>query len=144
MQLSPHFSLEEFTTTDTGLPNVADPDEIERLRTLATFMEKVRALLGNNPIIVDSAFRSDAVNTFVGGVPNSAHRLAYACDFTCPKFGSPLMVAERLDQAQKSGAIAFDQLINEHAWVHISRDPQLREERLTMTGVNEYVSGIQP
>lgn len=143
MQFTDHFSLAELTVTDTGLPNSPDADELTRLKTLAIFMEKVRAILGGHPISVDSAFRSEAVNDSVGGVSNSAHRLAYACDFTCPTFGSPLMIAERLDQAEKSGAIEFDQLIYEGTWVHISRDPQLRGERLTLVG-DGYVTGIQP
>lgn len=142
-QLSDHFSLEELTRTDTGLPNIADPDEIARLKTLAIFMEKVRASLGGHPITVDSAFRSEAVNEAVGGVSDSAHRLAYACDFTCPGFGTPLMIAERLDTAEKQGAIAFDQLIYEVTWVHISRDPQLRGERLTHPSAGGYLDGIQ-
>ena len=140
-QLSTHFSLEELTVTDTGLDNTPNAEEEARLSTLATFMEKVRTILGNHPITVNSAFRSEAVNEAVGGVPDSAHRLAYACDFTCPGFGSPLMIAERLDAAQRNGAIDFDQLIYEVTWVHISRDPQLREERLTHVG-DGYVDGI--
>ena len=140
-QLSTHFSLEELTVTDTGLDNTPDAEEEARLSTLAAFMEKVRTILGNQPITVNSAFRSEAVNEAVGGVPDSAHRLAYACDFTCPGFGPPLDIAERLDQAQKSGAIDFDQLIYEVTWVHISRDPQLREQRLTHVG-DGYVDGI--
>lgn len=142
MQLSEHFSLAELTTTDTGLPNDPNQQEMARLVTLAAFMEKVRAILGGHPITVDSAFRSEAVNDAVGGVSDSAHRLAYACDFTCSAFGTPLMIAERLDTAQKQGAIAFDQLIYEVTWVHLSRDPQLREQRLTHPTAGGYLDGI--
>lgn len=141
MNFTDHFTLEELTTTDTGLSNAPDAEELIRLKTLAIFMEKVRAILGGHPITVDSAFRSEAVNDAVGGVSDSAHRLAYACDFTSPAFGTPLMIAERLDTAEKQGAIAFDQLIYEQTWVHISRDPQLRGERLTHVG-DGYVDGI--
>jgi hypothetical protein len=52
------------------------------------------------------------------------------------------MIAERLDTAQKQGAIDFDQLIYEVTWVHISRDPQLREERLTHPTTGGYLDGI--
>jgi zinc D-Ala-D-Ala carboxypeptidase len=142
-QLSEHFSLAELTVTNTGLDNTPDAEEEARLSTLAVFMEKVRTILGNHPITVNSAFRSEAVNEAAGGVFDSAHRLAYACDFTCPAFGSPLMIAERLDTAQKNGAIDFDQLIYEVTWVHISRDPQLREERLTHPTAGGYIVGIQ-
>jgi hypothetical protein len=75
-QLTEHFSLAELTTTSTGLDNTPDADQEARLQTLAEFMEKVRAILGNNAVTVDSAFRSEAVNAAVGGVSNSAHALA--------------------------------------------------------------------
>lgn len=143
MQLTPNFSLEELTTTNTGLDNTPNADEIERLQTLAVFMEKVRTILGDNPISVSSAFRSEAVNNAVGGVSNSAHRLAYACDFNCLAFGTPYQVCEAISAAQAEGRIAFDQLIQEHQWVHISREPRLREQRLTKIP-GGYVNGINP
>jgi|ERR1035437_1436152 hypothetical protein len=82
--------------------------------------------------------------TAVGGVPNSAHRLGFACDFVCPSFGSPLEVCRALDAAEKAGRIKFDQLIQEGGWIHISRDPQLRGQRLTLTGPGQYAAGIHP
>lgn len=130
-QLTAHFALSELTHTDTGLDNTPNGEEEARLATLAVFMEKVRHILGDRPIHVDSAFRSEAVNAAVGGVPDSAHRLAYACDFTCAAFGSPYDICIALDAAQKAGHIEFDQLIQEGTWVHISRDQRLRGERLT-------------
>ena len=142
-QLSPHFTLSELTHTNTGLPNVPNAEESARLQLLAEFMEKVRTILGDNPISVNSAFRNKAVNAAVGGVGNSAHRLAYACDFICSGFGSPYQVSVALDAAQKVGRIAFDQLIQEGTWTHISRDPQLRGQRLTKIN-GGYESGIRP
>lgn len=149
-QLSPHFTLEELTTTGTGIPNTPNAAEKDRLRALAAFMEKVRTVLGNNSISVNSAFRSEAVNNAVGGVPNSAHRLGYACDFVCPSFGSPLEVCRALDAAGTAGTIVFDQLIQEGTWTHISRDPTgsgtgaPRKMRLTLVGPGKYSSGIKP
>jgi hypothetical protein len=143
-QLSEHFSLEELTHTDTGLDNTPDAAMVERLTTLAEFLEKVRALLGNNPITVDSAFRSPAVNAAVGGVPNSAHALGYAADILCPGFGSPYDVCIALSKAMDEGKLDFDQLIQEGTWTHISRDPQLRGQRLTLTGPGTYEEGINP
>jgi len=149
-QLSPNFTLEELTTTNTGLNNTPNADEIERLKLLAAFMEKVRAVLGNKSISVNSAFRSAAVNNAVGGVPNSAHRLGYACDFVCPSFGTPLDVCRALDAAGTAGTIVFDQLIQEGTWTHISRDQTgngtgaPRKMRLTLIGPGQYASGIKP
>ncbi len=149
-QLSPNFTLEELTTTNTGLDNTPNADEIERLKLLAAFMEKVRAVLGNKSMSVNSAFRSEAVNNAVGGVPNSAHRLGYACDFVCPSFGTPLDVCKALDAAGTAGTIVFDQLIQEGTWTHISRDQTgngtgaPRMMRLTLIGPGQYASGIKP
>jgi zinc D-Ala-D-Ala carboxypeptidase len=149
-QLSPHFTLEELTTTNSGLDNTPNAEEIERLRLLAEFMEKVRAVLGNKSISVNSAFRSAAVNNAVGGVSNSAHRLGYACDFVCPSFGTPLDVCRALDAAGTAGTIVFDQLIQEGTWTHISRDQTgngtgaPRKMRLTLIGPGQYASGIRP
>ena len=142
-QLSPHFSLSELCVTDTGLDNTPTFDAVARLRVLALFLEKVRAVLGDHPILVNSAYRSPAVNAADGGVSNSAHLLGYACDFTCPGYGTPYQVAVALDIADQHGKIRFDQLIYEQTWVHISRDPQLRGERLTKTD-SGYIDGIVP
>jgi hypothetical protein len=143
MQLSPHFTLEELTTTGTGLDNTPNAAETEVLRTLAQFLEKVRAVLNDQTIHINSAFRSARVNDAVGGVPNSAHRLGFAADLVCPKFGTPYEICLALDAAEKAGRIKFDQLIQEGTWVHISRDPKLRGQRLTLSG-SGYLDGIRP
>jgi zinc D-Ala-D-Ala carboxypeptidase len=150
MQLSPHFSLAELTTTSTGLANTPNAEEIERLRTLAAFGEKVRALLGNRPITVDSAFRSEAVNEAVGGVPNSAHRLGFAMDIVVAGL-TPYEVATILDAAGHRGELVFDQLILEQmptpTWVHVARRYQHesdtpRMQRLTKLADGSYADGI--
>ena len=142
-QLSPHFSLAELTVTGTGLDNTPDAEMESRLSTLAIFLEKVRVILGNNPVLIDSAFRSPAVNAAVGGVSNSAHAIAYAADIRCPGFGSPWEIAKALDEAEDTGKIDFDQLIYEQEWVHISRDPQLRAQRLTHVPADgSYLDGL--
>ena len=140
MQLSEHFTLAELTHTDTGLDNTPNGEEIETLRVLAMFLEKARAILGQ-PMIITSAFRSAAVNQAVGGVPTSAHRLCYAADFVCDGYGSPYDVCMAISRAADIGTIAFDQLIQEGSWTHISRDPRLRDERLTLVA-GGYVPGI--
>lgn len=138
-QLSPHFSLEELTHTDTGLPNHPITDaEMDNLRRTAAGMEDVRAFL-KHPIIVDSGYRSPAVNMAVRGVATSAHCQGYAVDFTCPEFGNPTEVAFAL----ANSGIKFDQLIREHGWVHISFDQKMRQQCLTKSSKDEpYKSGI--
>ena len=115
MQLSPHFALEELTRTGTGLPNDPDPDAGANLVRLAdTLLEPLRAMAGC-PLLIDSGFRSAAVNARVGGVPTSAHRDGRAADLrraegTC---------GELFERARRSG-LPFDQLILEPSWIHIA------------------------
>lgn len=118
LYVSSNFTLAEATVTNTGLDNSPSVDELQVLMRTADQMERVRKLLGDNPIIVNSWFRSDAVNTKVGGVPNSQHRLGEAVDFTCPKFGSLIEVVQALKS--NSANLQYDQLIYEPSWVHIS------------------------
>lgn len=134
MKLSEHFTSEELTVTDTGLSN--EPGEhIHALTATAAYMEMVRALLGNKPILINSAFRSQKVNEKVGGSATSAHCKGYAVDFVCPEFGTPEQVVHAL-----RGKLKYDQLIWEHprgkAWVHISFDPRFRKQTLEFTGKN--------
>lgn len=115
-QLSPNFSLAEMTVTSTGLANVPTGQLLQNLTYTAQQMQKVRAILGNKPIQVNSAYRSDAVNRAVGGVTTSAHSFGFAVDFVCPAFGTPYEVCEALIK----GGMKFDQLIHEkRRWVHI-------------------------
>jgi zinc D-Ala-D-Ala carboxypeptidase len=115
-QLSKNFSLSEMTVTSTGIPNVPAGQLLKNLTYTAQQMELVRAALGNKPIQVNSAYRSDAVNRAVGGVTTSAHSFGFAVDFVCPSFGTPYEVCAQLIKA----GIKFDQLIHEkRRWVHI-------------------------
>ena len=139
--MTPNFSLQELTTTNTGLANtLTDPVHKKNLQRTAQMMEVVRGILGNRPIKVNSGYRSPAVNKAVGGVPNSAHALGYAVDFVCPSYGDPYSICLAL---QKAG-IQFDQIIHEkRAWVHISFDPRFRGQLLTlMPGSSKYLTGI--
>lgn len=122
--LTPHFTLEEFTHSQTaarkGIPNVPPTATPERanLQRLAEVMEGVRALLNDRPILISSGYRSIRVNKAVGGSKNSAHMSGLAVDFTCPSYGTPLEVCEALEQHMHD--LGIDQLIYEYGtWVHL-------------------------
>ena len=84
VQITPHFSLEELTITKTGLPNEPNEEQINQLRILCRdILEPLRYHGECAPIIVQSAFRSPAVNKLVGGVPTSQHLLGQAADIHC-------------------------------------------------------------
>ena len=137
MQLTPHFSLAELTVTKTKLDNTPSKEVIEVLRTTAFYMEKVRELLGNVAITVNSGYRSPDVNRAVGGTSNSSHTYGYAVDFTA--YGhTPLTISNILSKSN----LKFDQLIYEKTWVHISFDPRMRGNILTLKGKGKYLSLI--
>lgn len=137
MQLSPHFSLQELTVTSHPIANVPNPTQLRNLTATAAGMERVRAILGQ-PITVNSAFRSPAVNKAVGGASTSAHLDGWAVDFVCPVFGSPYDICAALLKA----GLKFDQLIHENRrWVHVSFDPKMRGQMLTFDG-HAYHAGL--
>ena len=131
MNLTPHFTLEELTASQSaarlGLDNTPPPEMVDALKRTAQLLEEVRALLGR-PVLVSSGYRAPAVNRAVGGAANSAHMLGCAADFSCPSFGSPLDICRAIARSD----IAFDQLIHEfRAWVHIAWAPSPRRQVLT-------------
>jgi hypothetical protein len=147
MQISEHFTLEELTFSEVaarlGLENTPVPIVITNLGLVAVVMEKIRALLGNRPIVVHSGYRSVEVNQAVGGVMTSAHCHGLACDFVCPAFGTPVKVALTILKSE----IEYDQLILEYGWVHIGLAQERllsRREALTKRSPwSAYESGIR-
>ena len=145
MKLSEHFNLDEFTASETalrkGIDNTPPPVVTEKLRMLAATMEQIRSLLGNNSIRISSGYRCLALNRAIGSGDLSAHVLGYAVDFTCPGFGTPKEVANKIAESP----IKFDQLIYEGTWIHLSIDPRNRREVLTAhfgKGKTTYTKGI--
>jgi hypothetical protein len=118
MNLSPHFTLEEFVASQTAsrnnIPNVPGPDIVVNLTATAQALEKVRALLGK-PIIISSGYRSPELNKAVKGAIDSAHIYGLAVDFIAPQYGTPIDICRLL----QTSTLVFDQLIFEHTWVHL-------------------------
>ena len=117
MNLSEHFTLEELTVTDhRTLDNTPDPAARANLQRLAVFLELVKDRLGGRPIMVNSAFRSKAVNDAVGSKDTSQHRLGCAADVRVPG-----MTPDAVVRAVMASGLAYDQIIREFdAWTHIS------------------------
>ena len=117
MVLSEHFTLEELTHTDhRELDNTPNSSEINNLKRLAEMLEEVKDLLDGKPIMVNSAFRSKAVNDAVGSKDTSQHRVGCAADIRVPG-----LTPDQVVQAIKNSPIQFDQLIREFdSWTHIS------------------------
>ena len=117
MQLSEHFTLEELTHTDhRELDNTPNDTEKNNLKRLAEFLEQVKTVLGGKPVMVNSAFRSKAVNDAVGSKDTSQHRVGCAADIRVPS-----MTPDEVVKAIIASGIGYDQVIREFdRWTHIS------------------------
>ena len=117
IKLSKHFLLREFLNLKKHPENIPTMQVVANLTCgCLMLLEPARAIVG--PIIVNSGFRSEAVNRKVGGVKNSQHLIGQAADIR-PK-----------DPAQFSALVAFfknweytDQLLTASTWLHLSWNP---------------------
>jgi uncharacterized protein YcbK (DUF882 family) len=119
MQLSEHFTLEELTHSEVAerknLDNTPNALEVSNLVRLAALLEEVRSLL-NKPILLNSGFRSKAVNDSVGSRDTSQHRIGCAADIRVPG-----MTPKQVVEAVIASNIGYDQIIEEFgSWTHIS------------------------
>jgi zinc D-Ala-D-Ala carboxypeptidase len=115
--MTPHFTLEELTHTDhRELDNTPNESEIANIQRLAEFLEQVKEVLGGKPIMVNSAFRSKAVNDAVGSKDTSQHRIGCAADIRVPS-----MTPDQVVRAIIASGIGYDQIIREFdRWTHVS------------------------
>lgn len=146
MNLSEHFSLQEFTASDTaerrGLNNALPTELIGAARVTAEMMEKIRAHLGGVPIHITSGYRCPELNRAVGSSGTSDHLKAAACDFKAPAFGTPLDICKAL--VPHMSVLGIGQIIYEFTWVHVStRMPEKAVNRILTVNGKDYVPGIQ-
>ena len=125
--MTPHFTLAELTHTDhRSLDNTPNDAERANLQRLAEFLELVKVALGGKPIMVNSAFRSKAVNDAVGSKDTSQHRVGCAADIRVPG-----MTPDKVVRALIATQLPFDQIIREYdAWTHISISDKPRRQAL--------------
>lgn len=125
MKLSPHFSLEELTVSDTaarkGWDNTPGELEIKNLTRLAALLEQVRDVV-KAPIIINSGYRSKILNDAIGSRDTSQHRIGCAADIRVPG-----MTPREVCKLVIASGIPYDQLIQEFyeegkpgGWTHIS------------------------
>lgn len=150
MNLSPNFTLAEFTRSATairlGIDNTPTPAIIENLRFTASKLEEIRAqMAGMKTIFVNSGYRCLALNRAVGGSPTSAHVKGLAVDITAPRFYSGNV--RKLCEFVASCGVEFDQLIYEfgpQGWCHIgfAIGSTPRREILSKYANTGYLPGI--
>jgi hypothetical protein len=115
--MTEHFTLEELTHTDhRELENIPNESEKANIQRLAEFLESVKTVLGGKPIMVNSAFRSKAVNDAVGSKDTSQHRVGCAADIRVPG-----MTPDEVVRAVIASDLPYDQVIREFdRWTHVS------------------------
>ena len=131
--MTPHFTLAELTHTDhRSLDNTPNAQELANLKRLAEFLETVKTTLGGKPVMINSAFRSKAVNDAVGSKDTSQHRLGLAADFRVPG-----MIPDAVVRTIIAAKLPFDQIIREFSdpvagggWTHISISDKPRRQAL--------------
>ena len=147
MQLSKHFTLEEFEKSQTairkGISNKAGSGEINSLTDVCyNILEPVRAKF-EKPVIITSGYRSPELCEAIGSKATSQHTKGEAVDFEIAGV-SNLQVAMWI-----SNNCEFDQLILEYwtgeansGWIHCSyADKSNRKQILTYDG-KSYKNGL--
>ena len=131
--MTPHFTLAELTHTDhRSLDNTPNAAELANLKRLAEFLETVKTTLGGKPVMINSAFRSKAVNDAVGSRDTSQHRQGLACDFRVPG-----MIPDAVVRTIIAAKLPYDQIIREFSdpvagggWTHTSISDKPRRQAL--------------
>jgi len=150
MQLTEHFTLEEFTTSSTakarGIDNsVSSQRVVYNLRNLCEQVLEPLRSYANQPITISSGYRCKALNKVVGGARNSQHMTGEAADIHIPLYDFKDSTGSRLTDIQLArdwmqwltDNTDFDQLILETVnrrifWLHVSckRDRSLNRHQV--------------
>ena len=147
-RLSPHFTLGEMckTSAKTADGNIPSHVHIENLKRLCGWLEMLRKRYneqygeGNDPIIINSAYRSPAVNKAVGGVATSNHLTGCAADIHVAGIEQLIRYATILLDISDESQEDFDELLIERSpkgsyWLHFAVRPSgnRRKVRLIQT-----------
>lgn len=123
----------ELTATSTGFLNVPNMAQERCLNLLVdNVLDPVRYMFGE-AIIVNSAFRSPAVNKAVGGRSSSAHLKGQAADISC---SDNLKLFKLLYNNFNYTQLIWERGSDAPDWIHVSYDPDdLRLETLKFDGL---------
>ena len=141
-KLSEHFTLGEMTKTSykTKDGNIPSHVAIENLKRLCSWLEMLRSEWnkrygeGDEPIIINSAYRSWEVNKRAGGSPTSNHLVGCAADIKCLGIEQALRYAVILLDIADNAREDFDELLIERSpkgnyWLHFAVRPPSRGNR---------------
>ena len=141
-RLSQHFTLGELckTCVKTADGNIPSHVHIENLKRLTKWLEMLRDEWnrryseGDDPIIINSGYRSLQVNKAVGGASNSNHLTGCAVDIRCLGIEQALRYAVILLDISDESKEEFDELLVEKSsksiWVHFAVRPKDNRRRV--------------
>lgn len=121
-----NFSYDELIASATakrlGIDNTPSYEEKEKLRQLAIEILQPIRDKWKGVIVVNSAYRSEALNKAVGGVKNSQHRLGEAADIKVGGKDKNKKLFNLIYKMISTGEIKVGQLIDEYnyQWIHVS------------------------
>ena len=140
--LSEHFGLAELCKTNTGIENVPNEEQVNNLRRVCQWLEQLRRRWnnlygdGDDPIIINSGFRSPEVNKAVGGVATSNHLTGCAVDIRCIGMEQALRYAAILLDISDMSREDFDELLIEQkrsvVWIHFAVRPSGNRRRTSL------------
>ena len=141
-KLTEHFTLAEMTKSShkTADGNIPSHVAIENLKRLCGWLEMLREEWnkrygeGNDPIIINSAYRSWEVNKRAGGSSTSNHLVGCAADIKCLGMEQALRYAVILLDISDNAREDFDELLLERSsrgnyWIHFAVRPPTRGNR---------------
>ena len=142
-RLSEHFTLAELTKTKTGIENVPNEEQVNNLKRLCGWLEQLRRRWnnlygdGDDPIIINSGFRSPEVNRVVGGATLSNHLTGCAVDIRCVGIEQALRYAAILLDISDLNKEDFDELLIEQKahtyWIHFAVKPSCNRRRTNLS-----------
>jgi len=136
MRLSQHFTLGELCKTKMGIENEPNEAQVENLKRVCQWLEKLRRRW-DKPIIINSGYRSPQVNRAVGGAPNSNHLTGCAVDIHVSGMEQLIRYAAILLDISDERQENFDELLLERSpkgsyWLHFAVRPSGNRRRVNL------------
>jgi uncharacterized protein YcbK (DUF882 family) len=129
-KLSDHFTIGELTKTSAkGIDNTPSHAAVLNLKNLCeNWLEPLREKSGG-PILINSGFRSEAVNRAIGGVKGSNHLTGCAVDIRVTGLEQAIRYAAILLDIADGSKRDYDELLIERSpkggyWVHFAVRPK--------------------
>ena len=162
IKLSEHFSLAELTKTNVNLKNVPNEVQVENLKRLCKWLEFLRDEWNlryegahsqplprgeglEMPIVINSGFRSEAVNKAVGGSATSNHLTGCAADIRVSGIEQLVRYATILLDISDESLEDFDELLLERNakgayWLHFAVRAKGNRRKVRLIGLSPALS----